>query len=37
MNNPKVIKRTAQFNVTCYDVRCKQHFNEINFNVNNDI
>ncbi len=37
MNNPKVIKCTAQFIVTCYDVRCKQLFNEINFNVNNDI
>ncbi len=37
MNNPKVIKRTAQFIVTCYDVRCKKLFNEMDFNVNNDI
>ncbi len=37
MNNPKVIKRTAQFIVTCYDVRYKQLFNEMDFNVNNDI
>ncbi len=37
MNNPKVIKRTAQFIVTWYDVRCKQLFNEIDFNVNNYI
>ncbi len=37
MNNPNVIKRTAQFIVTCYDVRCKQHLNEMDFNVNNGI
>ncbi len=37
MNNPKVTKCTAQFIVTCYDVRCKQHFNEMDCNVNNDI
>ncbi len=35
MNNPKVIKHTAQFIVTCYDVRCKQLFNEMDFNINN--
>ncbi len=34
---PCTPKRTAQFIVTCYDVRCKQIFNEIDFNVNNDI
>ncbi len=34
MNNPKVIKQTAQF-VTCYDMRCKQRFNEMDVNVNN--
>ncbi len=37
MNNPTVIKHTALFIVTCYDVRCKQLFNEMDFNVNNDI
>ncbi len=37
MNNPKVIKHTTQFIVTCYDVRCKQLFNEMDFGVNNDI
>ncbi len=37
MNNPKVIKHTTQFIVTCYDVRCKQLFKEMDFNVNNDI
>ncbi len=37
MNNPKVIKHTAQFIVTCYDMRGKQLFNEMDFNVNNDI
>ncbi len=37
MNNPNDIKCTAQFIVTCYDLRCKHLFNEINFNVNNDI
>ncbi len=37
VNNPKVIKCTAQFFVTCHDVRCNKPFNEMDFNVNDDI
>ncbi len=36
-NNPKVTKHTAQCIVTYYDMRCKQLFSEMDFNVNNDI
>ncbi len=37
MNNPKVIKFTAQFFVTFYDLRCKQLLNKMDFIVNNNI